>query len=51
MPDNSDRIARSVTREMRHGKITCFLTSELFDGKILWKKVKKAVRAFEQKEK
>jgi hypothetical protein len=36
--------------EVSHDKITRFLSSEHFDEKTLWKKVKKVVRAFEQEE-
>ncbi|MHB9293124.1 hypothetical protein Holit_02244 [Hollandina sp. SP2] len=31
-----------------HGKMTRFLSSETFEEKTLWKKVKRAVRAFER---
>ena len=33
--------------DISHDKITRFLTTELFDEKTLWKKVKKIVRAYE----
>ena len=33
--------------DISHDKITRFLTTELFDERTLWKKVKKIVRAFE----
>jgi hypothetical protein len=36
--------------EVSHDKITRFLSWEHFDEKTLWKKVKKAVRAFEREE-
>ncbi|MDR2313322.1 MAG: hypothetical protein LBE02_02185, partial [Spirochaetaceae bacterium] len=36
--------------EVSHDKITRFLSWEQFDEKTLWKKVKKAVRAFEREE-
>ena len=35
--------------EISHDKITRFLSSELFDEKTLWKKTKKIVRTFEEK--
>jgi hypothetical protein len=36
--------------EVSHDKITRFLSSEYFDEKALWKKTKKLVRAFEEKD-
>ena len=36
--------------EISHDKITRFLSSEYFDEKTLWKKTKKLVRAFEEKD-
>ena len=36
--------------EVSHDKITRFLSSEYFDEKALWKKTKKLIRAFEEKD-
>src|SRR5215471_8419045 len=36
--------------EISHDRITRFLSSELFNEKTLWKKTKKLVRAFEEKD-
>jgi hypothetical protein len=43
-------LSNLLVGEISHDKITRFLSSEPFDEKTLWKKVKKAVRAFEQEE-
>ena len=51
---NSQTTATGLSKllgdELSHDKITRFLSSELFDEKILWKKIKKLVRAFEEKD-
>jgi hypothetical protein len=39
-----------LDEEISHDKITRFLSTEVFDEKTLWKKVKKTVRSFETKE-
>jgi len=42
-------LSKLLDEEISHDKITRFLSSELFDEKMLWKKIKKLVRAFEEK--
>jgi len=42
-------LSEILDEEISHDKITRFLSSELFDEKTLWKKTKKIVRAFEEK--
>ena len=40
-------LSKLLEGHLSHDKITRFLSSEAFDEKILWKKVKKLVRTFE----
>jgi IS4 transposase len=44
------RLSELLDGEISHDKITRFLSSEEFYGKTLWKKVKRIVRAFEEKD-
>ena len=41
-------LSELLDMELSHDKITRFLSTELLDGKALWKKVKKLVRAYEE---
>ena len=43
-------LSQLLDGEVSHDRITRFLSSESLDEKILWKKVKKTVRAYEQEE-
>jgi IS4 transposase len=43
-------LSKVLEDEISHDKITRFLSSEYFDGKALWMKTKKLVRAFEGKD-
>jgi hypothetical protein len=43
-------LSNILNGEVSHDKITRFLMSEYLDEKTLWKKVKKAVKAYENEE-
>jgi hypothetical protein len=43
----ADGFSTVLDGAISHDKTTRFLASECFDGKTLWKKVKKIVRAYE----
>ena len=49
MQTTATGLSELLDEEISHDKITRFLSSELFDEKTLWKKTKKLVRAFEEK--
>jgi len=43
-------LSKVLEDEISHDKITRFLSSEIFDEKTLWKKTKKIIRVFEEKD-